>query len=85
METFAEYGGLPDVDSFKQFLAYLKRKWSNKGAKGGIFTAAHQNMGMTRLLNTFDFARKNIKSLASKVVKFAHERSLRQCQDVSLY
>ena len=49
-----------------------------------IFTAAHQNMGYSRLMTTFDFLQKNINLLTSNVVAAAKKRSTKACQDAIL-
>ena len=47
---------------------YLKER------KETIFTTAHQNMGLNRLLKTLKFVKKNISSLTAKVVAGAQSR-----------
>ena len=50
-----------------------------KERKEIIFTAAHQNMGLNRLLKTLEYVKKNISSLTAKVVAGARQRSNRDC------
>ena len=74
VDTFVEFGGLPSKEENKSFVKFLL----NKRAKGEVsFTAAHQNMGYDRLQETLHFVKKNIKSLATQVVKGAEARSLK--------
>eukprot|EP00092_Neocalanus_flemingeri_P084672 GFUD01106408.1.p1 GENE.GFUD01106408.1~~GFUD01106408.1.p1 ORF type:complete len:668 (-),score=190.18 GFUD01106408.1:9-1907(-) len=81
VETFMDYGGLPDLDDFPKFLNFLAKK---KSSDVVIFTAAHQNMGYDRLMKTFDFVKKNVKSLASKIVAAAKQKMIKKCQEVLL-
>ena len=71
VETFMDFGGVPDIESFPKFLKFLREK-RNEGSV--IFTAAHQNMGFDRLMRTFDFVKKNLKNLTSKLVSAAEKR-----------
>ena len=71
VETFMDFGGVPDLETFPEFLRFLRDK-RNKGSV--IFTAAHQNMGFDRLMRTFDFIKKNLKNLTSKLVSAAQKR-----------
>eukprot|EP00092_Neocalanus_flemingeri_P102066 GFUD01130529.1.p1 GENE.GFUD01130529.1~~GFUD01130529.1.p1 ORF type:complete len:892 (+),score=218.64 GFUD01130529.1:118-2793(+) len=81
IETFMDYGGLPDQDDFPKFLKFLAKK---KSSDVVIFTAAHQNMGYDRLMNTFEFVEKNVKSLASQIVAAAKQKTIKKCQEVLL-
>ena len=81
VETFMDYGRLPSKENFSSFLNYLNKKKSEGTV---IFTAAHQNMGLRRLLDTFDFVRKNIGKLAKEVVAGAKRRSIKDCQNALL-
>ena len=81
VETFMDFGGVPDVETYSKFLKYLHHK---KKAKSVIFTAAHQNMGFDRLMKTLEHLKKNIKNLSSKLVSAAQKRSLKMCQTVLL-
>ena len=81
VETFMDFGGVPDIETFPEFFKFLQDK---KKEGSVIFTAAHQNMGFDRLMRTFDYVKKNIKSLSSKLVSAAHKRSLKMCQTVAL-
>ena len=71
VETFMDFGGVPDIESFPKFLKFLRDK-RNEGSV--IFTAAHQNMGFDRLMKTFDFVKKNLRNLTSKLVSAAEKR-----------
>ena len=52
VETFRDFGGIPNLEQFEEFLDFL----ANKKADGVvIFTAAHQNMGYDRLMITFKY------------------------------
>ena len=73
VETFMDFGGVPDLETFPEFLRFLRDK-RNEGSV--IFTAAHQNMGFDRLMRTFDFVKKNLKNLTSKLVSAAQKRYL---------
>ena len=75
VETFMDYGGIPGITSLAKFLLHLKEK---KESGTTIFTAAHQNMGLSRLLKTFEYVKKNISSLTSQVITGAHEKSSRK-------
>ena len=76
IETFFNFGEIPGLSSLSGFLHYLKEMKENNET---IFTAAHQNMGLNRLLETLEFVKKNISSLAAKVVAGARRRSNRDC------
>ena len=81
VETFMNCGSsgmIPNENDFPQFLEFLKEK---KAEGLVIFTAAHQNMGFNRLMNTFNFLQKNINTLSSNVVTAAKKRSIKGCQD----
>ena len=71
LETFMDFGGVPDMESFPEFLRFLRDKRKEGSV---IFTAAHQNMGFDRLMRTFDFVKKNLKNLTSKLVSAAQKR-----------
>ena len=71
VETFMDFGGVPNVQNFPTFLKFLRDK-RNEGSV--IFTAAHQNMGFDRLMRTFDFVKKNLKNLTTKLVSAAQNR-----------
>ena len=81
VETFMDFGGIPNQDEFPAFLSYLKAKVKEKVV---IFTAAHQNMGFRRLMDTFSYLAKNIDKLTYNVVKGANHRSTKQCQEAIL-
>ena len=71
VETFMDFGGVPDMESFPEFLRFLRDKRKEGSV---IFTAAHQNMGFDRLMRTFDFVKKNLTNLTSKLVSAAQKR-----------
>ena len=71
VETFMDFGGVPDMETFSEFIKFIRDK-RNEGSV--IFTAAHQNMGFDRLMRTFDFVKKNLKNLTSKLVSAAQKR-----------
>ena len=75
VETFLDYGEIPRLSALSDFLDYLKKRKNNKI----IFTAAHQNMGLDRLLQTLEFVKKNISGLTAEVVAGARQRSTRVC------
>ena len=81
VETFMDFGGIPNQDEFPAFLSYLKAKVREKVV---IFTAAHQNMGFRRLMDTFSYLAKNIDKLTYNVVKGANHRSTKECQEAIL-
>ena len=72
--TFEEFGGLPSLEEYTRFVAFLSKKRSSGEV---TFTSAHQNMGYDRLLKTLHFVKKNTKNLATQVIKGAEARSLR--------
>ena len=74
VETFLDFGGIPSIRSLPGFLDYLKARKENHET---IFTAAHQSMGLNRLLQTLEFVQKNISGLSEKVVAGAKARSNR--------
>ena len=76
VETFLDFGEIPSLSSLSRFLDYLKDRKENNEI---IFTAAHQNMGLGRLLKTLEFVKKNISSLTAEVVAGARQRSTRVC------
>ena len=76
VETFLDFGEIPSISSLSRFLNYLKERKENNEI---IFTAAHQNMGLVRLLKTLEFVKKNISSLTAEVVAGARKRSNRDC------
>ena len=71
-ETFLDFGEIPSLCSLPGFLDYLKKRKENNET---IFTAAHQNIGLNRLLQTLEFVQKKISSLTEKVVAGTKERS----------
>ena len=71
IETFMDFGCIPNMDVFPRFLSFLKQKRSEGVV---IFTAAHQNMGYERLWNSFEFLRNNITDLTSSLVSAAKLR-----------
>ena len=82
VETFMNFGSsgmIPDENDFPQFLEFLKEK---KAEGLVIFTAAHQNMGMNRLLATLSHVKQHIKTLVDSIVKHAKARSIRKVQEV---
>ena len=76
VETFLDYGEIPCLISLPGFLDYLKERKENSET---IFTAAHQTVGLNRLLQTLEFVKKNISSLTKQVVAGAKRRSNREC------
>jgi len=82
VKTFQAYGGIPDREDMKSFIEFLEVRHHEPGSK--VFTAAHQNMGLRRLLGTFEFVTKNIKKLAADIAKHAKNRSLRGVNEVLL-
>ena len=81
LETFMDFGGVPDIETLKFFLKFLRDK---KKEGSVIFTAAHQVMGFDRLMTTIDHVKKNIKDLSSKLVSAAQKKSLKMSQTVIL-
>jgi len=71
-KTFIDYGGIPELDSLSKFRKFLKKRMK---AGIGIFTEAHQNNGIDRLMKTFDYLEKNISKLASELVTAAEKKS----------
>ena len=71
IETFMDFGCIPNMEIFPRFLRFLKQKRSEGVV---IFTAAHQNMGFERLWNSFEFLRNNITDLTSSLVSAAKLR-----------
>ena len=82
VKTFQAYGGIPDREDMKSFIEFLEVRHREPGSK--VFTAAHQNMGLRRLLETFKFVSKNVKDLAAGIAKHAKNRSLRGVNEVLL-
>jgi len=81
VETFTDFGGLPDLGEYPKFQKFLAKK---KDAGVVIFTAAHQNMGYDRLMKTFEFVKKNVKKMASEIVVASRKRTIKKCQDILL-
>jgi hypothetical protein len=81
VETFMDFGGVPDMETFPKFVKFLHDK---KKQGSVIFTAAHQVMGFVRLMKTIDYVEKNINDLSSKLVSAAQKKSLKMSQTVIL-
>ena len=73
VETFLDFGGIPNLSSLSKFLNYLNERKENNET---MFTAAHQNMGLHK---TLEFVKKNISSVTTKVVAGARQTSNRAC------
>ena len=65
VETFTDFGGLPDLEEYPKFKKFLAKK---KDSGVVIFTAAHQNMGYDRLMKTFEYVKNNVKKMATEIV-----------------
>ena len=81
VETFMDFGGVPDTDTFPKFMEFLHKKKSERCV---IFTAAHQVMGFKNLLITLDYLVQEIGNLTSKLVIAAQNRSTKNCHAVLL-
>merc|ERR1712018_70396 len=81
VETFVDFGGIPNQEEFQDFLNFLAKKKSEDVV---IFTAAHQNMGYDRLMKTFKYVKTNIDNLTYEVVEGAKKRSTKECQSALL-
>jgi len=81
VETFTDFGGLPDLGEYPRFQKFLAKK---KDAGVVIFTAAHQNMGYDRLMKTFEYVKKNVKKMSSEIVAASKKRTIKKCQDILL-
>ena len=81
LETFMDFGGVPDIETLNFFLKFLRDK---KKEGSVIFTAAHQVMGFDRLVKSINHLKKNIENLSSELVSAAQKRSLKMCQTVIL-
>jgi hypothetical protein len=81
VETFMDFGGVPDIDNFQGFLEFLHKKKSEGYV---IFTAAHQNMGFKKLMTTFYYVKKNIIDLSLRIVSAAQNKSTKMCHTVLL-
>jgi hypothetical protein len=81
LETFMDFGGVPDIETFPEFFKFLQDK---KKEGSVIFTAAHQVMGFDRLVKTINYLKKNIENLSSELVSAAQKRSLKMCQTIIL-
>ena len=81
VETFMDFGGVPDMDNFPIFLEFIHKKKSERCV---IFTAAHQVMGFKNLIITLDHLVKEIGNLTSKLVIAAQNRSTKNCHAVLL-
>jgi len=73
IETFEEFGKLPNIADWKTFQTFLSRKM-NRGEV--IFTSAHQNMGFNRFCETMKEVLKKIESFTKNIVA---AESLQQC------
>ena len=81
VETFMDFGGVPDTDTFPKFMEFLHKKKSERCV---IFTAAHQVMGFKNLTITLDYLVQEIGNLTSKLVIAAQNRSTKNCHAVLL-
>ena len=82
MKTFQVFGAIPDLETLNEFVEFLEDCHGQRGSK--VFTAAHQNMGLRRLLETFKFVKDNIHKLALDVAEQAKKGSLRRVHIVLL-
>ena len=78
IETFTDFGTIPDLEDFPTFLELLERKKSQGKV---IFTAAHQNMGYDKLLATLKYVAENIDDIAKNVIIAASNQSLEKCMN----
>ena len=75
IKTFQAFGGIPNPDNLPSFIQFLEACHGKHGSK--VFTAAHQNIGLRRLLETFKFVQENLKQLVRSVTENANKGTLR--------
>ena len=80
VETFNELGGIPTLAQWDKFSRDLKR-YHSKG--NVIFTAAYQNMGYDRFVQTMKYLKADdssaVKSLANKIIIAGKKGDLQRC------
>ena len=77
IKTFRDYGGIPSEEEFEDFEVFIKARHESKSEK--VFTAAHQNNGMRRFLESISYVQENIQSLAKQLAVHAEERKASSC------
>ena len=80
VKTFNDFGGIPDRKEMKSFLKFIKERHEDRNQK--VFTAAHQNNGMRRFLESYDVLKHEIKQLSVEIAKNAKKRSLKGINSV---
>merc|ERR1719348_1678530 len=75
IDTFLDFGGIPDLNNLSKFLTFLKNR---KSQKIKTFTSAHQTNGF-RSIEAFKFVKKNIAKLTSDIVSEAKRGSIKLC------
>jgi len=79
LDTFLEFGKLPDVGDYEEWVTFLRYKYQLEGQESIIFTRAHQNNGLERYFKTMEFVKANLTSMAKELQNAAKERSLETC------
>ena len=79
LDTFLEFGKLPDVGDYEEWVTFLRYKYQLKGEESIIFTRAHQNNGLERYFKSMEFVKSNLTSMAKELMEAARERSLKKC------
>ena len=79
LATFLEFGKLPDVGDYEDWVTFLRYKYQLQGGESIIFTRAHQNNGLERYFKTMEFVKSNLSSMAKELQEAAKERSVKKC------
>ena len=79
LDTFLEFGKLPDVGDYEEWVTFLRYKYQLKGEESIIFTRAHQNNGLERYFKSMEYVKSNLTSMAKELQEAAGERSLKKC------
>ena len=79
LDTFLEFGKLPDVGDYEDWEKFLRYKYQLKGEESIIFTRAHQNNGLERYFKSMEYVKSNLTSMAKELMDAASERSLKKC------
>jgi hypothetical protein len=80
VDTFNELGGIPTLHGWEQFSDRFERHYRKEKT---VFTAAYQNMGFNRFIETIKFIRANndiaLKDLATTILISGRNRDLKRC------